>query len=81
MGFSDTAGETLKIAAVLEAVAAALGIGDLSACLGTGRVPSMDGGPWGHSIPPKDAVQLGWQNHAAQGSKSYSPGTRAVLAT
>lgn len=68
MGFSDTAGETLKIAAVLEAVAAALGVGDLSACLGAGRVPSVDGGPWGHSIPShgRRAAGMAESCHARQ---------------
>lgn len=76
MGSSDTAGETLKLAAVLEAVAAALATGDLSACLGAGRVPSAGGA----ASPPVDTVQLGWQDHAAQGSRLYSPGTGATLA-
>lgn len=59
MGSSDVAGETLKIAAVLEAVAAALGTGGLSACLGAGRVPSVGGGTWGHRIPSRGHCAAG----------------------
>jgi len=51
MGTSSTAGGALKAAAALEAVAAALGTGDVSARLGAG------GGPWGHSIPSAGSVR------------------------
>lgn len=79
MGSSDTAGETPKIAAVLEAVAAALGTGDLSACLGAGRVPSVGWGAVG-AQHPRPWTPCSWDGrttlHKAAGRVPLVPGQR-----